>query len=49
MIDDEDFEEAELENPEEDEEKFIDRHWLLIVGLGLVGIGLLIRWMMRKR
>lgn len=42
-------ENAEIEQPEDDESKFIDSHWLLILGLGLVGIGLLIRWWVKRR
>lgn len=44
-----DYEEAELETPGIDEETWTNRHWLLIVGVGLVGIGLLIRWWLRRK
>lgn len=45
----EDVEEAELEDTDIDEETWANRHWLLIVGVGLVGIGLLVRWWLRRR
>jgi hypothetical protein len=43
-----DYEDAVLESPEIEEEAWIDRHWLLIVGVGLVGIGLVVRWWLRR-
>ena len=43
------YEQAELETPDIDEETWTNRHWLLIVGVGLVGIGLLIRWWLRRK
>jgi len=44
-----DIEEAELETPDIDEETWANRHWLLIVGVGLVGIGLIVRWWLRRK
>jgi hypothetical protein len=43
------YEEAALEDTDIDEETWADRHWLLIVGVGLVGIGLVIRWWLRRK
>ena len=41
---------AEIEVEEDvDDPKWADRHWLLIVGLGLVVLGLLFRWLVKKR
>lgn len=46
---DDEVEDAEIEHPEEDESKFIDRNWMLILGLGVVVLGLLIRWLVKRR
>lgn len=44
------IEDAEIETEEDiDDPKWADRHWLLIVGCGLVVLGLLFRWMVKKR
>jgi len=43
------YEEAALEDTDIDEETWADRHWLLIVGVGLAGIGLVIRWWLRRK
>lgn len=42
-------EQAELEDESSDVESYTNRHWLLIAGLGLVFVGLLVRWWVRKR
>ena len=43
-------EDAVVETKEDiDDPKWADRHWLLIVGLGVVVLGLLIRWLVKRR
>ena len=41
--------EAELETPDSDEESLPNRHWLLITGIGIVAIGLILRWWLKRR
>jgi hypothetical protein len=43
-MNDEPIEEAVIEDESSDEESFLKRNWLLIVGLGLVFLGYAIRW-----
>ena len=42
-------EQAELEYPISDGESYKTPHWLLITGLGLVIVGVLVRWWLRGR
>ena len=42
-------EQAEVEDQSSDEESYKTPHWLLLTGVGLVIVGLLIRWLVRRR
>lgn len=45
-----DWEDAEIENDSKiDEESYPRYNWLLITGVGVVVLGLLIRWWVRRR
>ena len=42
-------EQAELETSASEKEQYKTPHWLLITGVGLVIVGILIRWWVRRR
>lgn len=43
------YESASLEEPDSEEESLPNRHWLLITGIGIVAIGLILRWLLKRR